>query len=508
MAGADGAGMRALRRVAAGSAMIALACAVAVVLHGDGRLDALLSVGTGAVAELGRREPAAVDPAPTEELHWGHKWLKNAGLLHETNWHPGCSHMFRDLCNERYYHHPVHPYLQHKSWLDTSTSLERAHEYDEQQEVAFQQATKELHNQVMVSREDWNQEMKELHQAQTDKYSAYFLHLQAEKNKTAEILSAWETKRDEELAKIDADYVEKVANVSTGREEYQKIYDDAEKADAERQATFKNMIEDMKEAGSSAKDIATATLAFRSQEAKFQQKLKSIRTSFDAAKVEKRELTKEAHEEVAKFKAQQKKEQLQAIESERRYQEEQANEKAAAEKTASSLLHERAEVNAVEKQAHSYSEDLKATADDETQRQNSLEKAIREAKDKEQMHAKKMQERALADEAKSEALRNGKGLKDEGHDRDVKEVSSFKNEYAKHLKAGRVAAVKYESGTEKTAAVVKKAKPADATATKVKQAKTATQSKKDAQEASRQAAFLKALSQQADAEFHAEPAKV
>ena len=133
---------------------------------------------------------------------------------------------------------------------------------------------------------------------------------------------------------------------------------------------------------------ATATLAFRSQEAKFQQKLKSIRTSFNAAKVEKRELTKEAHEEVAKFKAQQKKEQLQAIESERRYQEEQAKEKAAAEKTASSLLHERAEVNAVEKQAHSYSEDLKATADDETQRQNSLEKAIREAKDREQVEVR------------------------------------------------------------------------------------------------------------------------
>ena len=39
-------------------------------------------------------------------------------------------------------------------------------------------------------------------------------------------------------------------------------------------------------------------------------------------------------------------------------------------------------------------------------------------------------------------------------------LQAYEDEYARHLKAGRVAAVKYESGTEKTAAVVKKAQGA------------------------------------------------
>jgi hypothetical protein len=76
----------------------------------------------------------------------------------------GCLHDFRDLCNENYYHHHVHPFLQHTDWLDGGERLEQAHKFDEQEELAFQEATKELHNKVMVEREDWNAEMKELHQ--------------------------------------------------------------------------------------------------------------------------------------------------------------------------------------------------------------------------------------------------------------------------------------------------------------------------------------------------------
>ena len=81
-------------------------------------------------------------------------------------------HDFRDLCNEQYYHHHVHPFLQHTKWLDGGERLEEAHKFDEEEEIAFQQATKELHNKVLVEREDWNAEMKELHQEKQvcDKY--------------------------------------------------------------------------------------------------------------------------------------------------------------------------------------------------------------------------------------------------------------------------------------------------------------------------------------------------
>ena len=71
--------MRTLRRIAAGSALIALACAVAVVLSAEGGFDALITKGAATAAQLSKI-PAAVDPGKTEELHWGHKLLKAYGL--------------------------------------------------------------------------------------------------------------------------------------------------------------------------------------------------------------------------------------------------------------------------------------------------------------------------------------------------------------------------------------------------------------------------------------------
>jgi hypothetical protein len=153
-----------LRRAAACSALLALACAVAVVLSSgpDVGFEALVSQ---AVATVPSREPAATNPGKTEELHWGHKWLKKYGFNHPHHWGgAGCDHDFRDLCNEAYYHHHVHPFLLHHKWLDGSERLEEAHKFDEEEETAFQEATKELHNKVLVEREDWNAEMKELHE--------------------------------------------------------------------------------------------------------------------------------------------------------------------------------------------------------------------------------------------------------------------------------------------------------------------------------------------------------
>ena len=72
-------GLRTMRRVAAGSALVALACAVGVVLGSGGGFDALLARGAAAAKQLGKM-PVAVDPAKTEALHWGHKYLKAYGL--------------------------------------------------------------------------------------------------------------------------------------------------------------------------------------------------------------------------------------------------------------------------------------------------------------------------------------------------------------------------------------------------------------------------------------------
>ena len=71
--------VRTMRRVAAGSALIALSCAVAVVLGSGGHFDELLARGAEAVQHLGKM-PAAVNPGKTQALHWGQKYLKGLGL--------------------------------------------------------------------------------------------------------------------------------------------------------------------------------------------------------------------------------------------------------------------------------------------------------------------------------------------------------------------------------------------------------------------------------------------
>lgn len=126
-------------------------------------------------------------------------------------------------------------------WLDGNERLEEAHNFDQEQEMAFQEATKELHNKVMLERQDWNAEMREQHEVKQDKYFAYQLRLEAEKNKTAEILTQWKEKRDAEVAKIDADYLEHLGNVTLGVD-YKMWYDQALAMDKERRARFHKMV--------------------------------------------------------------------------------------------------------------------------------------------------------------------------------------------------------------------------------------------------------------------------
>lgn len=485
-----------LRRAAAGSALLALACVVAVVLtSADVGFEALL-----AQAKLPSREPAAVDPGHTEQLHWGHKWLKSHHYNHPHYWGgAGCEHDFRDLCNENYYHHNVHPFLLHHKWLDGSERLEQAHKFDEEEETAFQEATKELHNKVLVEREDWNAEMKELHEEKQDKYKAYFLRLEAEKNQTSEILSQWKEKRDAEVAKIDADYLQNIGNVTTGRDQYKSWYDEALALDEERQAKFKTMIADMKAAGASDKDVKTATLAFKRQESLFQGKLKAVSSTFDEDHERKELLQMKAKQELAKFKALRKKEHSRQAEAEHKYEAEQAKERAEAQKTADDIMHERQEVASVQKQAHSYADDLQKVGSAEDKRQDSFEARIRLAKRKEQQHAAEMQKKAAAEVAADQAVHAGENPGEK------KTVS------AKHTKMEPEKQEEPEKDLAK--APLKKKQAAKVVfekkqATAAREKKEVTAAAKDTVAATRQAAFLKALSQQADAEFQSMPQSV
>jgi hypothetical protein len=56
------------------------------------------------------------------------------------------------------------------------------------------------------------------------------------------VLNQWKSKRDAEVAKIDADYLEKVSNMTAGRDQYKEWYSQAEELDKERRAKFHKMV--------------------------------------------------------------------------------------------------------------------------------------------------------------------------------------------------------------------------------------------------------------------------
>jgi hypothetical protein len=78
--GPPGQALRTMRRVAAGSALLALACAVGLVVTSDGGFNALLAKGAAAVAQLGKETAEAASPGKTQELHWGAKFMKKYGI--------------------------------------------------------------------------------------------------------------------------------------------------------------------------------------------------------------------------------------------------------------------------------------------------------------------------------------------------------------------------------------------------------------------------------------------
>ena len=282
-------------------------------------------------------------------------------------------------------------------------------------------------------------------------------------------------------------------------------------------------ISDMKAAGSSEKDIKTATLAFKRQEALFQEKLKSVSSTFDEDHERKELLQMKAKQELAKvnlntissqgglhvdqltycltrrqFKVLRAKEHARQATAEHKYQAEQAKERAEAEKTADDIMHERQQVATVQKQAHSYEQDLKKEGTAEDKRQDSLEARIRLAKRKEALHSREMQEKAVAEVTADQAVHAGE-KPDEKVVASSKAVSEKKKGEPEvkvkdvTKKQQHTAAAEAAHGKKEEVKKVKKGKPAAGTGDVA---------------ATRQAAFLKALSQQADAEFQSMPQSV
>lgn len=209
------------------------------------------------------------------------------------------------------------------------------------------------------------------------------------------------------------------------------------------------------------------------------------------------------------FKALRAKEHARQATAEHKYQAEQAKERAEAEKTADDIMHERQQVATVQKQAHSYEQDLKKEGSAEDKRQDSLEARIRLAKRKEALHSREMQEKAVAEVTADQAVHAGEKPDEKKKVAPSKAVSEKKEgapAVSEKKKGAPEVKVKDVTKKQQHTAVAETAHGKKEEVKDVKKGKPATGTGDVA--ATRQAAFLKALSQQADAEFQSMPQSV
>ena len=90
--------------------------------------------------------------AKGQELHWGKGYLARYHYDEEGGFHKGCSHMFASLCHNNVEREGVTPWFMHTDWLDYTSRLVKAHEGDEEKEMAFHSAVKQLHQKVLEDR--------------------------------------------------------------------------------------------------------------------------------------------------------------------------------------------------------------------------------------------------------------------------------------------------------------------------------------------------------------------
>jgi len=402
--------------------------------------------------------------ARTQSLRWGKKWMSKHGWGDHLYHHWNCGHYFKSLCHWHTSHPAAYydkPWYAHYHWLDYSDRLAQAHTADEEETIAFHEAVKELHEKVMEDRDDREKETSDLAAEQKDKYDAIKEQIKQEREQSAETIASQKEKRDRELEGVDASYLERIANVSGGYEEYQKLYDKALEDDKSRKELFHKMIGDMKKAGLSEQSIQDNKLAFLKQEKVFQSVLTQVKAQFHQAKNLKAKDAAEAKQALTEY------EKEIARNSQKMAQETVAKEdeqNQLEQKVAAAADHHLA--NEGKSWEHSnggthYARDLADVKKAEAKKQGGLEAEIADMKKKEKLHAEAMAKKAKAEQVAAQ-----------------KAAAAIK-EFAKPTLVARMGK-NQESLAEVNEHKLESAK-------------------------SRQSAFFRALSHQADAEFQSMP---
>ena len=209
-------------------------------------------------------------------------------------------------------------------------------------------------------------------------------------------------KEQEELedaqAKVNAEYLERIANITTGWKEYEKILDEARAADLKRQTEFHEMVDHMRSAGASLKEISAAELEFKKQELSFQSQILKLKKEYSKGRSIYDQDVQEAKTALDMYRKETQSEKLKSQQMEKSHNEKELEVQEEVDKKFQAKSAAWRKDNGIVK----YQKDLQTEGSSDADKVSKFEEKIQAMKQKELLHDAKRQQQAKDEVEKSE----------------------------------------------------------------------------------------------------------
>ena len=199
-------------------------------------------------------------------------------------------------------------------------------------------------------------------------------------------------------AKVNAEYLTRIANISTGWKEYEDMLDQARSEDLKRRTEFHEMIDHMRSAGATLEQISSAELEFKKQELGFQSQILKLKQDYAQQRSIYDKDVQEAKVALDMYRAEEKDEALKTLQIERSQSEMEHRVQEAVDKKFKAKADAWKKNNGIV----NYQEDLRAAGSNEADKISQFERSIQVMKQKELLHKEQMDQRAKDEVEKAE----------------------------------------------------------------------------------------------------------
>ncbi len=199
-------------------------------------------------------------------------------------------------------------------------------------------------------------------------------------------------------ARVNAAYLERIANISTGWQEYQTMLDQARSDDIKRRTEFHELVDHMRSAGASVAQIQSAELEFKKQELGYQSQILQLKQDYAHQRSIYDKDVLEAKSALDMYRAETKRDELKTQMKERS--------EAAVERTVQEAVNRKFEAHSAawdkDNAGVHYQEDLKTAGSAEADKVSNFERKIQVMKQQALLRKEKWEQRAKDEVAKAQ----------------------------------------------------------------------------------------------------------